>query len=443
MTTRAGLAGLITGLLLSAALFYPLYYVWPDICVNAEAWQGHSWMATGLLAMAAAILTVFGSGLAAAWSGAAQPRRIWLGALAGWIAAIILFCSLGAAAAGTPGLGHSFRDLGNHGLEDRLATETVLQIARWTHRTFWGLTLAGVLLGALGGWRFAPASIMQHFKSANKNDPMMALNVSITAMPAAALAAILAVALFSRLSDLLRQNQIRAGVTPVQPLQIILNWPLTTAMLLYLASQLALMLTTSHEAKQADHRCGLDEIKVAAYVGILTPVLFIMVLGLINLSLLFVPFVLGCLLISLSLAVRQIVILCSVILPRRAQMQAPRDPLEATFFGTIATSHWQSLSLLCLGCSILIVAPIYIAMAAAISIAFIPNSTGPTLASVIGISAPTPVGLIHRLYQAQAIAGLGSILIVTLILTAMYLFYNSLGRRFRDIRQESHDARNK
>lgn len=435
MTTRAGLAGLGAGLLLSVALFYPLYFVWPGLCFSAAGWRGYSWAAAGLLAAAAAILFVFGGGLAAAWSGAARPRqRIWLGALAGGIAAITLFCSLGAAAGGALGLGCSFRNLGNQGMEGLPAAETVLQITNWTHRVFWGLALGGTLLGALGGWRFAPASVMRRAAPAGKNDPMMALNVSITAMPAAAFAVILAVGLFSRLSGLLQQNLVGAGITPAPPLQAILNWPMTTALLLYLAAQLALMLATSHEAVQVDHRCGMDEVKVAAYIGILTPVLFIVSLGLLNPSLLLTHIVLGCLLISLGMAARQIVILYSVILPRRAQMQAPRDPLAATFFGTIAASHWQPLSLLCLGCSILMVAPIYVALAAAISIAFIPIAIEPALTGVAGISASTPVELVQRLYQVQAMAGWGSILVVALILTALYLFYNALGRWFRGIR---------
>lgn len=432
MTTRAGLVGLGAGLLLSAALFYPLYFVWPGLCFSAAGWRGHSWAAAGVLAAAAAILVVFSGGLAAAWSGAARPQqRVWLGALAGGMMALTLFCSLGAAAGGVMGLGYGLRNPGSWGLASWPAPEIMVQMTVWTHRIFWGLALGGTLLGALGGWRFAPASVLRRAAPAGKNDPMMALNVSITAMPAAALAVILAVGLFSRLS----------GLLPGPPLPPVLNWPLTTSLLLYLAAQLALMCATAHEAGQADHRCGMDEIKVAAYVGSLTPVLLIALLGLLDLSLLFTPFVLICLLISLSMTARQMVILYSVILPRRARMPAPRDPWEATFFGTIATSHWQPLSLLCLGCSILIVAPIHIAMAAAISVLFIPGSVEPALTGVGGISAATPVALAQRLYQVQAMAGVGSILVVALILTAIYLFYNNLGRWFRSVRQKSEDHR--
>lgn len=444
MTTRAGLVGLGAGLLLSMALVYPLYFVWPGLCLSATGWHDHFWLAVGILTTAAALLVVLSGGLAAAWSGTTQPQqRLCLGTLAGGIVAITLFYSLGAAAGGTMGLGYGFRHLKEHEMVVWPVTETLLQITGWTHRIFWGLVLSGILLGALGGWQFAPASIMRGTAPASKNDPMMALNVSITTMPAAALAIILVVALFPRLFSLLQPDPIGTGGMPAQPLQAILNWPLTTSLLFYLAAQVALLYATFYEARQAEHRCGIDEVKVAAYVGILTPVLLSVVLGLLNLPLLLTPGVLGCLLISLGLVAWQISVLYSVILPRRAQMPASRDPVEATFFGTIAAARWQPLSLLCLGCSILMVAPIHVAVAAAINIMFIPISVAPAFTSVVGISAPTLVALVQHLYQVQAIAGWGAILAVALVLTTMYLCYNNLGRRFHDMRQKSDRAKSK
>jgi len=436
MTTRAGLAGLAAGLLLSAALFYPLSGAWPAGWDGAAGGRSGSWIAAGAMATAVSALIVFAGGLAAAWSGAPQPRqRLWLGALAGGIAALTLFSGLGAATGGALGLRHGLRSLGNGGTAIPSAAEIVLQITGWTYRVFWTLPLGGILLGALGGWRFAPARILRRAAPAGKNDPMMAFNATITAVPAAALAVILAAILYSRLPGLL-QPALELGAPPAQSLQAILNRPLVTALLLYLATQLALLAATSHEAGQAEHRCGLDEIKVAAYVGALTPALLVALLALLARPLLLTPLLLACLPLSLGLAALQIAVLRSDILPRLAQMQAPRDPWEARFFGTIAASRWQPLALLCLGCTILIVAPLHVALAAAISIAFVPTSAGPAITTVAGLSAPTPAELLRHLYRVQASAGLGAILILTAVLTALYLFYNRLGRRFRTIRQK-------
>jgi len=406
-------------------LCYPLYNVGPEVWLGAADWSGQSWAAAGILAALMVSLLVGSGGLAAAWSGAPQPwRRIGLGALAGWLAALTLFCSLGAATGGALGLGYGFRRLGAQGIAPWTVAETLWQITAWTHRLFWGLTLGGILLGALGGWRFAPATITRRTPPAGKADPMMALNVSLTALPAATLAVWLAVGLYSWLTTRLSL-----------PRPSLLHGPLTTALLLYLAAQLALLGATSHEARQATHRCGLDEVKMAAYVGVVTPVLLIAGLGWLNWPLLGTPLVLLCLLFSLGLLARQIRVLYTAILPRRAQLPLPVAALEATFFGTIATARWQPLTLLCLGGALLIVAPLYVVGAAALSILFIPLSTAPALITVGGLTAATPHALVQRLYLVQALTGWGAILGLAAALTVLYLGYAALGRRFREQQQ--------
>lgn len=415
MTTRAGIVGLGLGALLSGVLFYPFFLVWPNFFVSGWA-PGVLWLGVVLLALAA-LLAAAGGGLAAAWGGALQADlRVGLGALAGSLAALVVFCSLGAAAAGLPGLSLMFVD--EPGIEGRAIVIAMLRITRWTHGMFWLLMLSGTLLGALGGWRCAPVALLERVKP-GKNDPMMALNAAITVMPAMAFAVLLAAGLFSRLPEVFQGNmQSRASV--------LLDWPLGTGLLLFLVTQLILLAVTRHEAQQAEHRCGIDEVKMAALVGIFVPIILAVGLGLIDVHLLYAPLTLSILLLSGGVVMRQVVTLFTLILPRRAQMDAPQDGVEAFFFGTISGSNQSSLILLCLGCGMLMVAPTYVVAAA----------TAISMALAAGAGAFAPVALAQRLYAVQALAGLGLCLAAGLLLVGLYMFYSGLGRWFQRKRND-------
>ena len=432
MTTRAGLIGLGTGLLLSGLLYYPLYHILPGFYI--AGWPGGSRGFGMLLAVLGAALVAFGGCLAAHWGGAKQAwQRRWLGALAGGLAGILLFCSLGAAAAGALSLGFSLEQVGQTGIENRWIAETVLRSTAWTHETFWGLLLGGMLLGALGSLWPAPAGLARYLTPWPR-DPQMALNASITAMPASAFAVIIAAALFSPLPETIQKGL--AGPLSADP-QIALDWPLTTALLLYLGSQLALALVTQHEARQVTHLCAIDEVKMAAYVGIFLPPVLLLALGLINWHLLLKPLVWCSLLLSLAMAAQQGMVLYKLILPRRAQMPPPADRWLALLFGVIADSHQGGLVLLCLGCGMLLAAPIYIAVvAAAINMAFVPVTAGLPIVTLAGWMAATQAGLVQRLYSMQANAGLGMSLVAALLLTVIYLFYSSLGKLARWLRRQ-------
>jgi hypothetical protein len=462
MTTRAGLVGLGTGIVVSGVLFYPLYIVWPSLYI--EGWLGSSRLLGILLAVLAVALLALCGRLTAAWSGASRPgQRIASGALAGGLAAFVLFCSLGAAAAGTAGLGFCLGLMREGAAEGQIAVETSLRVIGWTQAAFWCLTLGGMSLGMVGAslhlhlrvraaqvqvCRPAPPRDAAHRNAGLQKwpfrrtlrwlqtestravgSPMMALNTSITAAPSAAVAVILVGGLFGWLPDLASET----GAALTRSAQAALDWPLATAMLLYLAAQLALTLVVPHEARQARHRCAIDEVKMAAYVGIGVPLALVGILGVVDWALLFRPLVLGSLLASLAMAVRLVIVLFSLVFPIRAQMPLPRDQWEAIFFGTIAHSRWQSLVLLCLGCGVMMAAPTYVAVAAAtINITAIP-----IVANWLGWNAFTPVELVHRLYGIQALAGLGSSLAAALALTGLYLFYLGLGKGFHWIK--AHD----
>ena len=433
MTTRAGLVGLGVGLLLSGVLFYPLYLTWPAFFIND--WPGGSWVVGAILVAVAAALTVCGGGLAAAWSGATQARpRLALGALAGGTAALVVFCSLGAAAGGMPGLGLAVSAmLRGHFAElpGREVVVCVVNTVQATHGMFWALALSGVLLGALGGWGAGRAKLPA-LATLSEDDPMMALNTTITAFPAAAFAVILAAALFSRLPELLQRKLGQTEAALSRGAEGVLDWPLLSGLLLYLGAQLALMLATQYEGQRSKHRCGTDEVKMAAYVGIFVPLLVLAALGLIDVQLMFRPWVSISLLLTLWMAERQVFVLYTLILPRRAAMPPPGDALEAALFGTIAGSRWRNLSLLCLGCGILMAAPTYITVAAAtLNVALLPIAAGPALTSVVGWTAGTAGEAARRMYAVQFAAGLGACAAAALALMGVYGFYLGLGRWVR------------
>ena len=216
-------------------------------------------------------------------------------------------------------------------------------------------------------------------------------------------------------------------------------------MLIYLISHAALALVTPHEARQADHRCGLDEVKMAAWVGIFVPPAMAVLLFLVNPSLALTPLVLSCLLVSAGLSVSLIMVLRTLIMPKRAQLPPPDNLVEAVFFGSIAKSPGPRLVVLCIGCGIVMVAPLYVSVVAvALSLALIPVAVMPMLVNAPAASGPaafSAVALVQRLYVAQAAAGLGLLAGAALVLTAIYLFYLSLGRWFnRAMRQRRTSA---
>ncbi len=214
MTTRAGIVGLGTGGLLLAVLFYPLYVLVPGLYVRG--WPSGSVLVNAATVVTALALTILCGWLAARWGGAASGgQRAGLGALAGGLAALLVFCGLGAAAAGTLGSGvvlQSDSAFRNDAAGQAVLLESVSRTVLWTQRMFWGMLLTGLVLGAVGGrcctTRPVPASQPLY----NKAHPQMALNVSIAAVPATAVTAILAAAIFLRVSEVIR-NMAGASVT--------------------------------------------------------------------------------------------------------------------------------------------------------------------------------------------------------------------------------------
>ncbi len=396
MTTRAGFTGLLTGLVVTISLAYPLASAWPP---DSAPW---SWVAL------AATLTVGGGFLAGRWSGSPLPIRCAaLGGLAGGLTGSLVFCWLGAAAAGLTGAAIP-------AASQPAQVEIITAIVCQTQLTFLACFGAGTGLGLLGGWlarprRGNPAEIF------DKSAPQMALNAAITAVPATILTTGLAAAIFSSLAEL-------AGGQA----NSILDLPLAVSLLLVLISHLALTLVIPHETRQAEHRCGLDEVKMAAYVGIgAAPTLAASLLWA-GSELFSKPLVMTAMLASAGLSLKAWQTLTSLILPRRATFPPPPDErsrTEAQLFGTIAASRGPRLVVLCIGCGLVMVLPLQVVVVAGLV-----NLNCLLSNPVLAQSAPAEVA--RKLFLTQALVSSGLLIASAAALIILYLFYLNLGRWF-------------
>lgn len=407
MTTRAGMAGLVTGLVLTI-MIYPMYYAWRLAIFSGQVTGSfYIWLA----GISAGMVALAGGFWAARWAGSAEKdRRAALGALAGALAGTFLFCLWGAAAAG---------DLIDQAFPSSptwyVQASKIRLITGRTMLMFLSLFIGGGLVGALGG-------LLTTLKGSKKKDvfdleePQMALNASITVVPASIVATVIAAVVFPRLASSVNGPSTRL-VTEM-------DLPVLVSLFLLVISHVALTLVVPHEARASTHRCGLDEVKMGAFVGIATAPVLAILLFLPRRDVFSHPVILIAMLIISTLSLVSILTLISLILPRRAVFKPPPNKhlkMEASLFGTIARSKGPRLIVLCVGCGILMVLPLYITV-----ISVLINLSPLLDPTVFAIVPPGP----WRLFQLQALVS-GSILTVAAsFLSAIYIFYLNLGRWF-------------
>jgi hypothetical protein len=418
MTTRAGFAGLLSGLI-TTLILYLLLIAQPEAflysCPAGSA--SHVWIATAVVAL----LMMGGGWLACRWSGSARPwRRAALGGLAGGLAGTIVFCLWGAAT-GVPARWISSIDFASCS-----QVEIIDTIIRQTMGAFLVLFLGGAGLGALGGWM---GGLGQGKKKDvfDKAAPQMAMNAAITAVPASIVAAALAAGIFSRLSDLLGNRTVQ-----VIPDGTMVVMPLSVSLLLALISHFALTLVIPHEAQQAEHLCGLDEVKMAAYVGIGAAPLLILLLFLVDPDSFASPLVVAALLSSTGMSLKSLHTLYKLVLPRRASFPSPHEGKQKTetkLFGSIAKSPASRLVVLCIGCGSVMVLPLYV------SVLSLLINLANALASP-PFSQPIPK-VPWRLFLTQALVSTGVVAASIALLVIIYLFYLRLGRWFNHALEES------
>jgi hypothetical protein len=406
MTTRAGFTGLITGLI-ATLIIYPFFMSSPAMFMS-----GDLEVTTGFLIVAAiVVILIIGSGwFAVGWSGATHPgRSAALGGLAGGLAGSVVFCFWGAGLAFWTSLFHHAKTP-----QTEILSDSIRQIMD----IFLVLFIGGSGLGMLGGWFFSRRH-QNRTEIFDKTEPQMALNAAITAVPASIVAAAMAGAIFSRLADYLGSQTSQTGFDGR-----LLEIPLVVSLLLVLISHIALTLVVPHEAHQAEHLCGMDEVKMGAYVGIGAAPLLILLLILVDAPSFSNPLVVIALLAISGLTLISLRTLRRQILPGRDAFPAPRDgrqKTEAKLFGSIANSQGPRLVVLCIGCGMLMVLPLYVTVFSVLI----------NLSSLMGIStvAFIPDGL-YKPFVVQALVSTMVISATIVALTLIYLFYLNLGRWF-------------
>jgi hypothetical protein len=425
MTTRAGITGILTGLL-STLITYLFIIIRPAAYLlkwSADS-VGHIWIAVVTLA----ILMIAGGFLAARRGGSGRPwRRAALGGLAGGLAGVLFFCLWGAAAAGLARWISPLDNLTNEPVSQVEVLKAIVWQTAWVFLVlFWG----GSLLGTLGGWL---SGLRQDDREEifNKVDPQMAMNASITAVLASIASATLAAGIFSRLSGL-HGNQTGQDVLTGS----MITTPLLVSLLLVLFSHIALTAIIPHEAQQAEHRCGLDEVKMAAYIGIGAAPLLILLLLLVNPDSFTSPLVLAVMLASAIMSLITLSTLRKQIQPRRTfflSTQNVRQKKEAKLFGTIANSPVSRLVVLCMGCGLAMALPLHVSVfSVLINLTYVlANST---------YLQPVPQ-VTWRLFMTQALVSLGVIAASIGLLIIIYLIYLNLARQFNHAMQESETMR--
>jgi hypothetical protein len=390
MTTRAGwigiLAGIITGIMLQPMTILVL--------------NGNSWAAWGNDLLFIIMMT--GGGYIA--SRKSLSTRRWrcmiLGGMAGALAGSLTFCLWGGVAAGIPTASSS----------SDMAT-LISEAIRRTEAFFLALLVSGTLLGALGGWisRIGKQDQEEDF---NKVDPQMAMNTTITATAASAVTAILAAVVFSHLEVL---PGLAGGIDRAAVLL-----PVRASMLLVFISQLALTLVVPHETIQAEHRNGMNEVKMAAYVSIATAPVLLVVLPFINGLLFLDPLIDLGLAGSVVLSGISVFLLVRRVMPRRNSFPLPPEDWKKTehsLFGSIAGSVAWRLVELCAGCGIVMVLPVY---AGILSVVI----------NLAGVVSGVNPGYSSGVWLKHALASVGVMAAVILFLSGIYIFYLNLGRWF-------------
>lgn len=405
------MAGLLTGLI-TTVLIYPLFTAWNLTYQNeplADSMR-YAWIGGVVIV----ILMMGGGWLAVRWSGSVHPAHCAaLGGVAGGLAGTIVFCLWGAAVAGW--IGPAFQP--NLTACNSAQINHLRAIVQQTLGLLLWLFGGGIALGALSGWLARP-------HQRDKTDvfdmaaPQMAMNVSITAVPASIVAAAMSVAVFSNLA---RSVGAQTGETICA--RTILNMPLAASMVLVLISHFALTLVIPHEARQAEHRSGMDEVKMAAYVGIGASPVLVLFLMIINQDVFANPLVVAGLLACVGMSLKSLHTLFRLILPRRKSLPAPVadwQKTEARLFGSIAKSRGPRLVALCTGCGLVMVLPLYVLV-----LSVLINLSGGT-APVITTIPPVE----WSLFVKQSLVSTGVAAVSIIFLSAIYLFYLTLGRWF-------------
>jgi signal transduction histidine kinase len=255
---RVFLVGIGGGLALIAALFYPLYVLVPG--GRVAGWPVGSGVIGLILEIVAVLVTVAIGFMAARW-GRADTRQsgALFGALAGGVAGAILYFGIGAAAAGVVGgdslLRHGLVPVtGNADMARMMVFESLVGIAWWSHGVFWAALLAGVGLGAIGGfWAPPEAELYEQLPQR-----LVATPILIASFLFSTLSLIVSVPYFSQIEAFVREGRLEQFISgeltwPLADMLVDISfWCISTPMVFYLASLIALYFSLRAEAETQD-----------------------------------------------------------------------------------------------------------------------------------------------------------------------------------------------
>jgi hypothetical protein len=277
MVTKAALTGMGTGIALLAAMYYPLYVVLPGFYV-AEWQTSSATLGIAMSFLGALLLLVAGFVTARVARTTFRKQGALLGAMAGAIAALILYFGLGSAAAGVIGSG----DLLTHGPRPAsgeahlmvLLTESVTRAVVRTNQAFWGLLLGGSALAAVGGALSRPR-VSEKPLSGAALDSRLGCILAMAALLASGASLMVTVVILGLLPGSVARAAEKANYSPSISPESVLNWPAGTGMAFLLAATLCVLLAV--RAESTGTSIGRQRsAQIAAYIA---AVFLVVVLG--------------------------------------------------------------------------------------------------------------------------------------------------------------------
>jgi hypothetical protein len=235
MNAKLYLPGLLGGFLCSLLLWYPLANHLPaTLLKDWPATQAE--LAWGLAALAALVLLASGAAAARLSGTGSRSGAAASGAVAGWLATLIVYILVSGAAAGLwgarPILAYGLKSASSEVQFLQLLVDSVTGIHWWTMLALWGSLLAGLTLGALGGFLAGPGG------SPDPEMPLIYQVVGVSGVLTSGLVLIITTLILDLLSRATAKSVGQMGLTPAYAIDTLLIFPVVTLFLMMFASLL-------------------------------------------------------------------------------------------------------------------------------------------------------------------------------------------------------------
>jgi hypothetical protein len=234
MNAKMYLPGLAAGLLVTILLWFPLSAALPSTLL-ADWPRSNAGLAWGLFFLAGIVLCASGSAAARLSGADSRHGASVAGAVCGLVAALLAFSLVGGAAAGVwgarPLLDFGIKRASGEAQSIQLLLDSLTSVHWWTMLALWASMIAGLALGALGGFLAGPGGLP---------DPEMTLIyqvVAVSGVLTAGLCLVTSTGLHLPLVQSSTQSIVRLGLTPGYPLETVLAFPVISIFLMMSVSQ--------------------------------------------------------------------------------------------------------------------------------------------------------------------------------------------------------------